>query len=118
MKKLLPVLAFGIAAATALPADAARIAIGVGSRGAAVTVSSGHDYGRWGRRRAYMERGEIERRIYREGFVRVYDMDRYGDYYRARAVDRRGVVFLLTIDAYSGAIIRTEFATGGGRWRR
>jgi hypothetical protein len=133
MKLLKPLLALAVGLATALPADAAtRISVGVDGRSGAVSISTGQDYrdrdgrgnrgDRWDRRqRRCLDERAIERRLYRSGYVRAWDIALYGDRYSARASNRRGMVFALVIDAYDGSILRAEIVRRdrghrGGRW--
>jgi hypothetical protein len=127
MKLIKPLLALAVGLATALPADAAtRISVGVDGRSGAVSISAGQGYrdrdGRWDRRqRRCLDERDIERRLYRSGYVRAWDIALYGDRYSARASTRRGVVFALVIDAYDGSILRAEIVRRGrgghhGRW--
>lgn len=123
MRKLFPLAALGLALAVAAPALADDVRVGVSNNGVRIEYRD-HDRGDYRHRGDYrrghrwMDRRDVERHLYRHGYVRVYDMDRYGDsYYRARCVDRRGSLFLVTIDAYNGRIIRVQFI-GRERYRR
>ncbi len=105
MKKLVALAALGTTLASAIPAQAAGLDIGIRTGNVAVVYRDHPGY--WRSHRG-IEREEIRQRIYRAGYVRIYDLDRYGDIYRARVVNRRGVIFALTLDAYDGGIRRVD----------
>jgi hypothetical protein len=118
MKTLVALAALGLSLASAVPAQASGLSIGIRSGNVAVTYRDypGYYHG-YGTGRHWADRDEIRRSIYRAGYVQIYDIDRYGDYYRARVVNPRGIVFALTLDGYSGGIVRADIV-GRERFHR
>lgn len=132
MRNLLILAALGLGLTAAVPAAADHLTVGVGIRAGDVAVQ-GYGYGRdggyndygyrdndrrgWRHGQRWLDRDDVQRRLYRAGYVRIYNVDRYGDVYNARAVNGRGVLFALTVDARDGDILRV-YVIGRERYRR
>ena len=122
MKKLVALAALGTALAVAIPAQAASLDLGIRTGNVAVVFRDHpgyHGYREtesW-RHHRWMEREEITQRIYRMGYVRIYDLDRDGDIYRARVVNRRGVIFALTLNAWDGGVRTADIVGREHFWR-
>lgn len=127
MNVLKTALVVAVGLATALPAEAASsVSVRAGNGGAVIAVTSDHGYDRYDRRgdrwdrrhRRCLDERQIERRLYRAGYVRAWDFRLINDRYFVHAVNRRGTMFALVIDAYDGDILRVSVVDRRGRWDR
>jgi len=132
MNVLKTALVVAVGLATALPAEAASsVSVRAGNGGAVISVTSDQGYDRYDRRgdRYDRRRGRcldertVERRLYRAGYVRAWDFRLIDDRYFVRAINRRGTMFALVIDAYDGSILRVSvvhrrdrYGRRGDRW--
>lgn len=76
---------------------------------------------RWDDRRGLLSEGQVARRLMRQGFVRIEDIDRRRDRYIVRAVRPNGALIRLAVDAYDGGVIARErigWVTGGRGYDR
>ena len=106
-----------ISALIAVPASAATLGIDFTQRGPVVTIDSGRGYdhrpghGRWDRDRhqvRYLSANEVRRILRSRGYRNIQYVDRNGSVYRARAVDFRGRMVALTINARNGVILDSD----------
>jgi hypothetical protein len=115
-------LAAGLVAMSALvavPASAATIGVDFTQRGPVVVFDNGRGYdrdrrddrGRWDRDRhqsRYLSANEVRRVLRSRGYRNINYVDRNGSIYRARAVDYRGRMVALTINARNGVILDSD----------
>ncbi|WP_188907317.1 hypothetical protein [Aureimonas endophytica] len=64
--------------------------------------------GRWDEDDDALTERQIARRVMREGFVRIVDIDRRRDRYIVTAVRPNGALVRLALDAYDGEVIARE----------
>ncbi|KAB0678780.1 hypothetical protein [Aureimonas leprariae] len=64
--------------------------------------------GGWGRRGDMLSEGQVARRLMRQGFVRIDDVDLRRDRYIVTAIRPNGALIRLAVNAYDGDVVARE----------